>query len=164
MLRAGIPQLEGEEGAPVKGRPWGTVKTTIGCGFERQLKKVYFTVNGELVYEANLKSSEFSYPLYPTIASNYDVTISVNLGQKTFEYVPANIKRVANPSCRLVQGRLRKNGILFDDSHDLFSTGRADAQWISEFEYANSPELQHQHVLSEAESDLFEIVLDGQQK
>jgi hypothetical protein len=37
MFRAGIPQLEGEEGAPVKGRPWGAVKTTIGCGFERQL-------------------------------------------------------------------------------------------------------------------------------
>lgn len=158
----GMPHLQGKDLVPTKGRPWGTVKTTVGCGFDPRVKRVYFTINGELVHEALLKSADFSNPLYPTIASNYDVTVLINLGQKSFEYAPANITRVANPCCRILQARPSKNGSFFDDdlSSDLFSMGRFDSQWLSDLEYTNTQEL-HRHDHSEAESDLFEIVLDG---
>lgn len=148
---------------PTKGRPWGAVgKTTVGCGFDPKLKRVYFTINGELVHEAFLKSPDFANPLYPTIASNYDVTVLVNLGQRIFEYVPANVTRVANPCCRILQARTFKNTSFFDDdiTSDLFSMGRFDSHWLANLEYANSQEHCYGH--SEAESDLFEIVLDGQ--
>lgn len=161
MLLVNCSGVEAKENVPIKVRSWGALKTTVGCGFDPQKKKVYFTLNGELVHEATLKSADFGNPLYPTVASNYDVTILVNFGQRTFDYVPANIGRVANPSCGLLQARSSKNGTFFDDSGDMFSMGGLDSQWLSELEYTNAQELQHRHVLSEAESDLFEIVLDG---
>lgn len=157
-----MPYMQGKDQVP--GRPWGAAKTTVGCGFDPRHKRVYFTLNGELVHEAVLRSADFSNPLYPTIASNYDVTVLVNLGQRTFEYVPANVTRVANPCCRILQARPLKSTSFFDDdiAADLFSMGTFDAHWLAELEYANTQEqLQHHYGHSEAESDLFEIVLDG---
>ncbi|CAK9198627.1 unnamed protein product, partial [Sphagnum troendelagicum] len=143
-------------------RQYGGVKTIVGCGFEPRKKKVYFTINGELIHEATLKGNEFGKPLYPTLASNFDVTLLVNLGQSSFHYMPANVGRIANPSCQLLQSITTVNDMYHNDGADLFSMGQLHSHWLSELEYANSPDFQHHHVLSEAESDLFEIVLDGQ--
>ncbi|GLJ43311.1 hypothetical protein SUGI_0899570 [Cryptomeria japonica] len=143
-------------------RTWGYLNSVIGCGFDPANRRVFFTLNGEQVYSLTCNSVEFLHPMYPTIAANYDVTVLVNFGQRQFDYLPANGQRMANPCLRK---QLQNNSVKFasrsvyDDSGDLFSMGRIDAQWRESIEDSNS-DMQHKHLYSEADSEFFEIVLD----
>eukprot|EP00250_Pteridium_aquilinum_P008332 c17859_g1_i1 orf=646-2202(-) len=150
-----------EPKVPAMKLSWGVVKTTVGCGFDPRLKKVFFTVDGERVYELMTSSNEFGNPLYPTVAANYDVTLLVNFGQSPFDYALANAYRVSDPCFRRPFSRSLKNGSMNEDSGDLFSMGRIDSQWFMGIQSPGSEDVQHRHVFSEAESDLFEIVLDS---
>lgn len=140
---------------------WGAVKTTVGCGFDPLSKKVFFTLNGVRVYDLFASSIEFGHPLFPVVAATYDVKILVNFGQSSFEYAPANSHRVSDPCFRRPYSRSGKNGSVNEDSGDLFSMGRIDSQWFTGAQSPCSEDLQHRQVFSEADSDLFEIVLDS---
>ena len=88
---------------------WAGVDKVVGCGFEPTKRKVYFTVDGQLVHAVSCNADAFSSPLYPVLASSFDVMALVNLGQSKFRYVPANARRTANPcfvrSASLGEGR-----------------------------------------------------------
>ncbi|OVA11253.1 B30.2/SPRY domain [Macleaya cordata] len=102
---------------------WGTKNKVIGCGFDPDQKKVFFTVDSELVHVIHCSSEEFSSPLYPTLAANVHATVLVNFGQSAFSYAPPNVQRTPNP-CFL--GPLAFGS---EDSQELFSIGRIDSQW-----------------------------------
>ncbi|KAI5075062.1 hypothetical protein GOP47_0011023 [Adiantum capillus-veneris] len=156
----GALHVEQEPRVPAMSRSWGAVKTTVGCGFDPLAKKVYFTADGAHVYDLLASSIEFGYPLFPIVAANYDVKLLINFGQSPFEYAPANSHRVSDPCFRRPNSRSAKNGFVNEDSGDLFSMGRIDSQWFTGVQSPTSEDLQHRHVFSEADSDLFEIVLD----
>ncbi|KAH9297273.1 hypothetical protein KI387_028955 [Taxus chinensis] len=145
---------------------WGDVKTIVGCGFDPANGRVFYTMNGEQVHCLTCNSDEFHHPMYPTITANYDVTVLVNFGQSQFKYLPANDQRVANPC---MKRPLQSNSVnflsrsVYEDSGDLFSIGRIDAQWLGNLESSNS-DMQHKHVYSETDSEFFEIHLDENNK
>eukprot|EP00249_Psilotum_nudum_P005196 c18657_g1_i1 orf=670-2109(-) len=157
----GAPHIEEHPKLHVSKRRWGLVNSTVGCGFDPAAKRVFFTLNGERVYEHTIASSEFGNPLYPTIAANYDVTLLANFGQSSFEYSPANSNRIPDPCFRRLFSKFEKNGSVYD-SEDLFSMEKIDSPWLKESESSKSHDMQHRHALSETESDLFEIVLERQ--
>ena len=76
---------------------WVGVDKVVGCGFEPAKRKVFFTVDGQLVHAVSCNAEAFSSPLYPVLASSFDVMALVNLGQGKFRYAPANARRTANP-------------------------------------------------------------------
>ncbi|KAL6633984.1 hypothetical protein ACP70R_026655 [Stipagrostis hirtigluma subsp. patula] len=145
---------------------WAGVDKVVGCGFEPAKRKVFFTVDGQLVHAVSCNAEAFASPLYPVMASSFDVMALVNLGQGKFRYAPANARRTANPcfvrAASAVDGRGSGGsmGLDFDDSGDLFSMGRVDSGWLVEAtrtskgrkDSAGAGDL-------EAESDLFEISL-----
>ncbi|ONI33552.1 hypothetical protein PRUPE_1G431800 [Prunus persica] len=143
---------------------WGRIDKVIGCGFDPRQKKVYFTVESELVHVIHCKSEEFSTPLYPTLAANTDMTVLVNLGQSVFKYAPANAQRTPNPC--FVGPLVRSSAAAFyEDSMELFSMERIDSQWLnrcttkgSQNPSAANHELEFDE---ESEADLFEIVLES---
>lgn len=115
---------------------WAGVDKVVGCGFEPAKRKVFFTVDGQLVHAVSCNADAFSTPMYPVLASSFDVMALVNLGQGKFRYAPANARRTANP-CFLRAASAgddgRSGGSLgldFDDSGDLFSMGRVDSGWL----------------------------------
>lgn len=145
---------------------WGKAEKVIGCGYNPSQKKVFFTVDSLLVHEILCKREEFGKPLYPTLASNGDILVLVNLGQSVFKYPPANLQRTSNP-CFI--GSIMENGspiLGYEDSKELFSMGRIDAQWLnrSNTRSTNNTVNSLKQVLDydlESEGDLFEIVLDN---
>ncbi|XP_044510024.1 uncharacterized protein LOC123228639 [Mangifera indica] len=143
---------------------WGRADKVIGCGFDPGQKKVFFTVDTELVHVIHCKSEEFGSPLYPTIAANYDVMVLVNFGQSAFTYAPANAQRTSNPCFigPLVNSPAAALG--YEDSKELFSMGRIDSQWLnrSTTKAGNGPgnHDRRSDFDEESEADLFEIVLD----
>lgn len=149
--------FESEEGE------WGRADTVIGCGYNPGQKKVFFTLNSQLVHEIHCKSEEFGTPLYPTLAANSDITVRVNLGQCAFRYAQANLQRTPNP-CFI--GPLASSPVLgYEDSRELFSMGRIDAQWLnrSTTRSTSTPANNLNRGIDfdeESEGDLFEIVLD----
>ncbi|KAF5740659.1 hypothetical protein HS088_TW11G00736 [Tripterygium wilfordii] len=143
---------------------WGRTGKVIGCGYDPKQKKVFFTVDSELVHVIHCKSDEFGSPLYPTLAANADILVLVNLGQSTFNYAPANAQRTPNP-CFI--GPLVKSPALgYEDSKELFSMGRIDSQWLNR-SVARGSLNNHNGVNKEvdfdeeSEADLFEIVLES---
>ncbi|KAJ4955759.1 hypothetical protein NE237_012542 [Protea cynaroides] len=90
---------------------------------EAILKKVFFTVDSELVHVINCTSEEFSNPLYPTIAANVDITVMVNFGQSAFKYSPANAQRTPNPCFICPPPKGSPGAVGYEDSRDLFSMG-----------------------------------------
>ncbi|MCO5594835.1 hypothetical protein L7F22_048869 [Adiantum nelumboides] len=140
---------------------WGSVKATVGCGFDPLAKMVFFTVEGVRMHNILASNVEFGHPLFPIVAANYDVKLLVNFGQSPFEYAPANNHRVSDSCFRRPNSRSMKTGFVNEDSGDLFSMGRIDSQWFTAIQSPTSEDLQHRHVFSEADSDLFEIVLDS---
>ncbi|CAI0449431.1 unnamed protein product [Linum tenue] len=72
----------------------------IGCGYDPRQKKVFFTVDGDLVHVIHCKADEFGTPLYPTIAANSDAVAVVNLGQSAFSYAPAKRPEDSEPLLR----------------------------------------------------------------
>jgi len=116
----------------------------------------------------------FSSPLYPVLASSFDVMALVNLGQGKFRYAPANARRTANPcfvrAASAVDdargGSGGSMGLDFDDSGELFSMGRVDSGWLETAKVSRSRKesIGGSGAASvvgdpEAESDLFEIPL-----
>ncbi|GMI96721.1 hypothetical protein HRI_003341400 [Hibiscus trionum] len=143
---------------------WGKAEKVIGCGFDPGQKKVFFTLDSELVHVINCKSEEFGTPRYPTLAANDDVLVLVNFGQSAFAYGPANGHRTPNPC--FIGPLVRSPAALgYEDSKELFSMGRIDSQWLNRCTTRGS----HNNGIShstmefdeESEADLFEITLDN---
>ncbi|XP_062219647.1 uncharacterized protein LOC133919298 [Phragmites australis] len=148
---------------------WAGVDKVVGCGFEPAKRKVFFTVDGQLVHAVSCNAEAFSSPLYPVLASSFDVMALVNLGQGKFRYAPANARRTANPcfvrAASAVDGSGSGSlGLDFDDSGDLFSMGRVDSGWLEASQMSKSRTESSGGAAAaagdlEAESDLFEISL-----
>lgn len=149
---------------------WGKTEMVIGCGFDPRQKKVFFTLDSQLVHVINCRSEEFGAPLYPTLAANDEVLVLVNFGQSAFAYAPANAQRTPNPCFigPLVNSPAAAAALGYEDSKELFSMGRIDSQWLnrctttkgSHKNGTNYPTKEFDEE-SEAEADLFEIVLDN---
>lgn len=142
---------------------WGRAEmVVIGCGYNPIQKKVFFTVDSQLIHEIYCKSEEFGTSLYPTLAANSEITVLVNLGQCAFKYGPANLQRTPDP-CFI--GPLASSPVIgYDDSKELFSMGRIDSQWLNRSTTRNTATAGNIHTAidfdEESEGDLFEIVLD----
>lgn len=147
---------------------WGTKDKVIGCGYDPARKKVFFTIDSELVHVINCKSEEFGAPLYPILAANVDFTVLVNLGQSAFLYAPANGQRTQNP-CFIRPHGNSPAALGYDDSRELFSMGRIDSQWLNRSttkgSHANGGGTNNNRAESLdddfSDADLFEIVLDS---
>lgn len=144
----------------------GGADVVIGCGYNPIQKKVFFTVDSQLIHEIYCKSEEFGTPLYPTLAANSEITVLVNLGQCAFKYGPANLQRTPNP-CFI--GPLASSPVIgYEDSKELFSMGRIDSLWLnrSTTRNTNTNTATAGNIPTavefdeESEGDLFEIVLD----
>lgn len=148
----------------VESNEWGKTDKVIGCGYNPSQKKVYFTIDGQLVHEVHCTKEEFATPLYPTLGANGDVTVLVNFGQSVFKYAQANLHRTPNPC---FMGELTSSPILgFEDSRELFSMGRIDAHWLERStkrnaQYFGSVNRGISDYDESSEGDLFEIVLDS---
>ncbi|XP_017980842.1 PREDICTED: uncharacterized protein LOC18591155 [Theobroma cacao] len=144
---------------------WGKTEKVIGCGFDPRQKKVFFTLDSELVHVINCKSEEYGTPLYPSLAANADVLVLVNFGQSAFAYAPANGQRTPNPCFigPLVNSPAAALG--YEDSKELFSMGRIDSQWLNRCTTKGSHNVGNNYPTTdfdeESEADLFEIVLDN---
>lgn len=147
---------------------WADVNRVIGCGFAPRKKKVFFTVDSQLVHVIRCSSEVYSSPLYPVLAADADAMILVNLGQAPFKYAPTNATRTQNPCfLRLSSGRRPPAGSI--DSRELFSVTRMEADWSehgkrskNQNNYYSSSSKKSNGYLDdglEAESDLFEISL-----
>eukprot|EP00250_Pteridium_aquilinum_P003239 c13556_g1_i1 orf=24-1781(-) len=144
--------LNGKEWKKPEGwqrRVWGPTTglpapVTVGCGFDPGARRLFFTLNGEMVEEILLpalinsnaggnvtcsdKYMEFTaYPLFPTIGANYNVTMTANFGQGDFVYAAANAHRVPDPCFGRPPAGAKAAG---EDSADLFSMGHIDSQWL----------------------------------
>ncbi|XVF36315.1 hypothetical protein REPUB_Repub19eG0047600 [Reevesia pubescens] len=145
---------------------WGKTEKVIGCGFDPRQKKVFFTLDSQLVHVINCKSEEFGTPLYPTLAANDDVLVLVNFGQSAFAYAPANEQRTPNP-CFIgpLVNSSAAAALGYEDSKELFSMGRIDSQWFNRCttkgSYNNGTNYPTTEFDEESEADLFEIVLDN---
>ncbi|KAL4179746.1 hypothetical protein AMTRI_Chr13g121620 [Amborella trichopoda] len=150
---------------------WGEKETVLGCGFNPSQRKVFFTLDSNLIHTADCKLPEFGKPLYPTLAANCEVRLMVNYGQSPFGYAPSNASRTPNPGLTL---RPTSSMARTLDSTELFSMGRIDSQWLSspgpgdlieseawriDSQWLSRPG-PGDLVESEAETELFEIVLD----
>ncbi|MED6225500.1 hypothetical protein PIB30_094351 [Stylosanthes scabra] len=163
-------KLVSDESKKEEEQEWIKGEKVIGCGFDPRHKKVFFTLNSELVHEIHCQSDEFSTPLYPTLASNIDIIVLVNFGQSSFKYEPANAHRTPNPCFMggtIVNSHAAKLG--YDhDSKELFSMGRIDSQWHNSKSTTTTKGNIPNHVAfdfdEESEADLFEIVLDASGK
>ncbi|CAN0922412.1 Protein ssh4 [Linum grandiflorum] len=148
---------------------WAKAERVIGCGFEPRQKKVYFTVDGEMVHIIECKADEFGTPLYPTIAANSDTVVLVNLGQSAFCYGPANNQRTPNPC--FIGPMMKSPALGYEDSRELFSMGRIDSHWLdrsattTKYPHRNNNDgnltAEEEEFDEESEADLFEIVLDS---
>ncbi|KAK9163853.1 hypothetical protein Syun_004755 [Stephania yunnanensis] len=107
-------------------------------------------------------------PLYPTLAANMDVAVLVNFGQSAFKYAQANAQRTANPCFTgpLANPTAAPAALGYEDSRELFSMGRIDAEWLNRCTTKSSS---HQTFSDkgtldfdeESENEFFEIVLDN---
>lgn len=146
---------------------WKKNEKIIGCGFNPKQKKVFFTVNSELVHVIHCKSEEFGSPLYPTLAANIDILVLVNFGQSVFSYAPANTQRTANPCFigPLVNSPNTVAALGYEDSKELFSMGRIDSQWfnrsVARGYNNNNNSTRTMEFDEESDNDLFEIVLES---
>ncbi|XP_004501556.1 uncharacterized protein [Cicer arietinum] len=148
---------------------WIGTDKVIGCGFVPRQKKVFFTLDSELMHVIHCQTEEFSTPLYPTMAANIDIMVLVNFGQNPFKYAPANAQRTPNPCfvSPLVSSPAATLG--FDDSKELFSMDRIDSQWLNRTtttkgSHHNGNNNTTMDFDEESEADLFEIALDGSGK
>ena len=143
---------------------WGKTDKVIGCGYNPSQRKVFFTVDSQLVHVLNCKSEEFGTPLYPTLAANIDIMVLVNFGQSPFKYSPANAQRTPNPC--FVGPLANSPSLGYEDSKELFSMGRIDAQWLNRYTtrsvHSNGGgNNKGSDFDEESEGDLFEIVLES---
>ncbi|EHA8590427.1 hypothetical protein COCNU_scaffold018569G000010 [Cocos nucifera] len=143
---------------------WTEVNRVIGCGFEPGRKKVFFTVDSQLIHVIYCNSEPYRSPLYPILAASVGVMVLVNLGQSKFKYAPANAHRTPNPCfMRSVSADCGATVVGYEDSQELFSMGRIDSDWLDAAKQSNSGKkgTDGGGVATDvdAESDLFEIAL-----
>jgi hypothetical protein len=100
---------------------WGRTEKVIGCGFDPRQKKVFFTVDSQLLHVVYCKSEEFGTPLYPILAANTEILVVVNMGQSPFKYGPANAQRTPNPCFIRPPLHSPSAAMDYEDSSDLFS-------------------------------------------
>lgn len=139
---------------------WGRTDKVVGCGFDPRQKKVFFTVDSELIHVMHCKTDEYGSPLYPTLASNIDTMVLVNFGQSAFKYTAANSQRTPNP-CFVGPAMNSPAALGYEDSRELFSMGRIDAQWLNRSTTRGNQNQGRLDFDEESEADLFEIVLDS---
>ncbi|WOL15194.1 hypothetical protein Cni_G23975 [Canna indica] len=134
---------------------WAVVNKVIGCGFDPRKKKVFFTVDSELVHVIRCTSDVYSAPLFPVMAADIDVMVLVNLGQREFKYDLANAHRTPNSSILAA--------IDYEDSQEQFPLDRMNAEWLQSREKVqsrkNTVNFNNDGTEFEADSDLFEISL-----
>ncbi|XP_021722568.1 uncharacterized protein LOC110690047 [Chenopodium quinoa] len=152
---------------------WAKTGRVIGCGFDPRKKEVYFTVDSELVHVIHCKSEDFERPLYPVIATKIGITMLVNLGQSSFSYLPANAHRTPNPCFIGPVVNSSAAALGYEDSKELFSMGRIDAEWLSHSAttkstvsynsdlYNNTRINKMDEYEDETEAEFIEIVLDS---
>ncbi|KAL9241154.1 hypothetical protein vseg_015296 [Gypsophila vaccaria] len=152
---------------------WAQTGKVIGCGFDPIQKKVFFTLDSELIHVVHCKSEDFGTPMYPVIASNIDTIVLINLGQSKFSYTPANVHRTPNPCFTGPVRRSSPDALLeYEDSKELFSMGRLDFEWHSATVRSTTSNNSHRNNYqsnnnntaeydNESEAELFEIVLDS---
>ncbi|KAG6438117.1 hypothetical protein SASPL_103053 [Salvia splendens] len=110
---------------------WSDVATNPGQ------RKVFFTVDSKVVHEVHCKTEDYCAPLYPTLTSNGDTVVLVNLGQSPFSFEPANLQRSLNPCFMGASPALGSNNNTVSSIKSL------------------------QEYDQESEGDLFEIVLES---
>lgn len=136
---------------------WKKTGNVIGCGYNPTLKRVFFTINSQLVYEIHCKTEDFSHPLHPTLASNTHVIVMVNLGQSPFKFEAANSQRTSNPCFVSTRASSIVAPCYELDSKELFSMGRIDGKW-KHWSAKRSNESQTGEIDRMSDTDLFEIV------
>ncbi|KAL2346428.1 hypothetical protein Fmac_000428 [Flemingia macrophylla] len=154
---------------------WVGTDRVIGCGFDPRQKKVFFTLDSDLMHVIHCQTEEFGTPLFPILAANIDIMVLINFGQSAFKYAPANAQRTPNPCfiAPLVNSPAATLG--YYDSKELFSMGRIDSQRLNRSttkgshnngnsNYNNNNNHRTLDFDEESEADLFEIVLDGSGK
>ncbi|XP_021726811.1 uncharacterized protein LOC110693937 [Chenopodium quinoa] len=151
---------------------WAKTGKVIGCGFDPRKKEVYFTADSELVHLIHCKSEDFGRPLYPVMATNIGITMLVNLGQSSFNYLPANAHRTPNPCFIGPVVNSSATTLGYEDSKELFSMGRIDAEWHSHSATTKSTVCYNSDLYNtrinkmdeyedETEAEFIEIVLDS---
>lgn len=141
---------------------WGRRGKVIGCGFDPRQKKVFFTVDSQLLHQVHCKTEEFGTPLYPILAANTHILVVVNMGQSLFKYGPANAQRTPNPC--FIRPPLSSPGpaLGYEDVSDLFSmtfdSQRLHAYAIKGSQNGNNKQARGSE--HEPEVELFEIVLE----
>lgn len=143
---------------------WEKTNKVIGCGYNPSQKKVFFTLDSKLVHEITCKGDEYETPLYPTLATNADVTMLVNFGQSIFKYAPANLHRTQNPCFIGPMATSSSSG--YEDSKELFSMGKIDSQWLNQTTrsgpyHGNVNKGKIKDYDEASEGDLFEIVIES---
>ncbi|KAE9600020.1 hypothetical protein Lal_00045624 [Lupinus albus] len=124
---------------------WVETDRVIGCGFDPKQKKVFFTLDSELVHVFHCQLEEFGTPLRPTLAANIDILVLVNFGQSAFKYVPANAQRTPNPC--FIAPLVNSPPTIFAYDEDNNDSQRLSGSTTT-FDY------------DEGSDELFEIVLD----
>ncbi|KAK6138845.1 hypothetical protein DH2020_027410 [Rehmannia glutinosa] len=81
---------------------WGISDKVIGCGYNPSQKKVFFTVDAQLVHEIHCKTEDFGSPLYPTLAANTEITVLVNLGQSPLSLLRESTKNAESMLFRTI--------------------------------------------------------------
>ncbi|XP_042016024.1 uncharacterized protein LOC121763998 [Salvia splendens] len=139
---------------------WGKTDKVVGCGYNPGQRKVFFTVDSQVVHEIHCKTEDYSTPLYPTLAASGDVVVLVNLGQSPFRFAPANQHRTPNPCFMGASPALG-----YEDSKELFSMGRIDSLWMQRSAARSNNTVNSIKAMEEydqeSEGDLFEIVLES---
>ena len=140
---------------------WGRTEKVIGCGFDPRQKKVFFTVDSQLLHVVHCKSEEFGTPLYPILAANTEILVVVNMGQSLFKYGPANAQRTPNPCFIRPPLNSPSAAMGYEDSSDLFSM-TFDTQIPSAIKgtHQSGNNRQAKAADHDPEVELFEIVLE----
>ncbi|XP_059454835.1 uncharacterized protein LOC132185033 [Corylus avellana] len=141
---------------------WGRTEKVIGCGFDPRQKKVFFTVDSQLLHVVHCKSEEFGTPMYPILAANAEILVVVNMGQSLFRYGPANAQRTSNPCFIRPPLNSPAAAMGYEDSSDLFSM-TFDSQSLHASAIRgtqNSNNRQAKAPDHDPEVELFEIVLE----
>ncbi|ORY92254.1 concanavalin A-like lectin/glucanase domain-containing protein [Syncephalastrum racemosum] len=78
---------------PFQGRPYGATfeeGDVVGVGYRHRTGTIFFTRNGRRLEDA---CSGLRWNLFPTLGANGPCQIHVNLGQRGFVFVEANVKK-----------------------------------------------------------------------
>ncbi|KAG0479507.1 hypothetical protein HPP92_010145 [Vanilla planifolia] len=139
---------------------WANVNQTIGCGYDPNTKKVFFTVDANLAHVIRCSSEAYGFPLFPVLATNANATLLVNMGQAPFKYAAANAIRSPNQSfLRQLPGEVgvgETTGVI--EGGEWRASGRRSREQQRKSGSKRSTAFSDD---IDAESDLFEIALSS---